>query len=387
MKQFIIFLAVSTLLLILVNIYLSKRYARLIRNYNPRISERTAAYILFSGLSLFLSSLFFQNWIYRYRLLTMPVRYISAFYIGMVIYSLLLFLAGDSFVFLGSLFKIPRKINFIFSRIYARGSLVPVAAALITVYAFYNAVNFKVTNYEISINKRSSVGSVEAVMISDLHVGTSIGTKELYKIKSMIEELSPQIVFICGDLFDHASNEEIMKFSAETLGSIRSEYGTYFVTGNHEYYLGNLSKILSYFEGTGIRVLQDEMVVINDFYIAGRKDIRERDRADLIKILDGADKERPIIVLDHQPNAIDEAAENGVDLLLSGHTHNGQLFPFNYIVGLANHTHYGIVEQGAFTAIVSSGLGTWKFPIRTGSSSEIIRIKINFLKKQAAPES
>lgn len=380
MKQFIIFLAVSTFLLILVNIYLSKRYARIIRNYNSRISERAAAYILFSGLSVFLSSLFFQNWIYRYRLLTLPVRYISAFYIGMVIYSLLIFLAGDTLVFLGSFFKIPKKTGFVFSLIYAKGLLVPVAAALITLYAFYNAVNFKVTNYEISINKRSSVESVEAVMISDLHVGTSIGKKEIVKIKSMIEELSPQIVFICGDLFDHASNEEIMKSSAEALGSIRSEYGTYYVTGNHEYYLGNISKVLSHFEGSGIRVLQDEMIMIDDFYLVGRKDIRERDRAALEKILEGADKERPVIVLDHQPNAIDEAAENGVDLQLSGHTHNGQLFPFNYIAGLVNHTHYGIVEDGTFKAVVSSGIGTWKYPVRTGSSSEIVRIRINFIK-------
>ena len=380
MKQFIIFLAVSTLLLILVNIYLSKRYARLIRNYNSRVSEKAAAYILFSGLSVFLSSLFFQNWIYRYRLLTLPVRYISAFYIGMVIYSLLIFLAGDSVAFLGSFFKIPKKIGFVFSRIYAKGLLVPVAAALITLYAFYNAVNFKVTNYEISIDKRSSLESVEAVMISDLHVGTSIGKKEIVKIKSMIEELSPQIVFICGDLFDHASNEEIMKSSAEALGSIRSEYGTYFVTGNHEYYLGNISKVLSYFEGTGIRVLQDQMIKIGDIYLAGRKDIREKDRVPLFKILEGAEREHPVIVLDHQPNAIDEAIENGVDLLLSGHTHNGQLFPFNYIVGLANHTHYGIVDEGALKAVVSSGIGTWKYPVRTGSSSEIVRVRVNFLK-------
>ena len=154
----------------------------------------------------------------------------------------------------------------------------------------------------------------------------------------MIEELSPQILFICGDLFDHASYDEIMRFSAEELGSIRTEYGTFFVTGNHEHYLGDMSKVLSYFEGTGIKVLRDETAMAGDIYIAGRKDIREADRIPLSKILEGTEKGSPVIVLDHQPNAIDEAAKNSVDLQLSGHTHNGQLFPFNYIVGLANHT-------------------------------------------------
>ena len=380
MGRFMIFLTVSSLILILVNIYLSKRYGRLLREKIPRIPERAAAYILFSGLSIFLSSLFFQNWIYRYRTLTLPVRYISAFYICMVIYSLLLFLAGDSLAFLGSLFKIHHKLNSSLSKIYAKGLLVPAVAMMITLYAFYNAVDFKVTEYEIFIDKRSAIPSIDAVMISDLHVGTSIGKKEITEIKAMIEELSPQIVFICGDLFDHASYEEIMRFTAEKLGSIKTEYGTFFVTGNHEYYLGDMSEILSYFEGTGIRVLQDETIMIGDIYIAGRKDIRENERIPLSKILEGTEKIRPVIVLDHQPNAIDEAAENGVDLQLSGHTHNGQLFPFNYIVGLANHTHYGIVDEGALKAVVSSGIGTWKYPVRTGSSSEIVRVRVNFLK-------
>ena len=106
-----------------------------------------------------------------------------------------------------------------------------------------------------------------------------------------------------------------------------------------------------------------------DIYIAGRKDIREADRIPLSKILEGTEKGSPVIVLDHQPNAIDEAAKNSVDLQLSGHPQR-TAFSFNYIVGLANHTHYGIVEDGVYRAIVSSGLGTWKYPVRTGSPSK-----------------
>lgn len=379
MGRFMIFLLVSTLLLIIINIYLSKKYKKLAKSYKANIPEYAATLILFSGLLIFLSSLFLQDWIYRHRLLTLPVRYFSSFYLGTLIYSFIFFIAGDILAFLGSFFIGDKKTIKFLSRIYAKGLIVPIAAVLITFYAFYNAVDYKVTSYEISINKISSVPSLEIVMVSDLHVGTSVTKKQLVKIREMVEELSPDIFIICGDIFDHASYDEIMSFSAETLGSIKTPYGTYFVTGNHEYYLGDISKLLSYFEGTEIRVIQDEMLSIGDIYLAGRKDIRESDRAPLSQILYGADRSRPIIVLDHQPNAIDEAIENQVDFQLSGHTHNGQLFPFNYIANLANHTHYGLHEEGVFKAIVSSGAGTWKYPIRTGSSSEIVRVRLNFI--------
>ena len=153
------------------------------------------------------------------------------------------------------------------------------------------------------------------------------------------------------------------------------------MTGNHEYYLSNMTKILSYFDNTGIKVLQDKIIPIEDIYLVGRKDIHANDRTPLSEILHGADKNRPIIILDHQPNTINESINNGADLQLSGHTHNGQLFPFNCIVRLVNHSHYGIVESGNFKAVVSSGIGTWMYPIRTGSHSEIVRIKIKFLGK------
>jgi len=382
MGRFMIFLAFVMLLLLIINIYLCKRFGSLANNYKlEKIYGHAISICLCFGLAVFIFSLFLQTWIYQNRALSIAVKYISSFYISMVIYSFLLFITGDLIEYLGSFLRIPKKIELCFSRIYAHGLIVPIVAVLITFYAFYNAVDFKITSYEISINKKSSIPSLNAVMISDLHVGTSIGKNEIEEIKTMIEKLSPQILFICGDIFDQDSSEEIMKLSAKKLGSIKTEYGTYFVTGNHEYYLGNMTKILSYFNNTGIKVLQDEMITIKEIQVVGRKDIHAKERALLSKILNGADKNKPIIILDHQPNTIDESIDNGADLQLSGHTHNGQLFPFNYIVRLVNHSHYGIVESGNFKAIVTSGIGTWKYPIRTGSPSEIVSIKIKFLKK------
>lgn len=380
MGRFIIFLFISALLLIIVNIYLCRRYEKLAKSYDANIPEHSAALILFSGLLIFLSSLFLQDLIYHRRVLALLIKYISSLYVGILIYSFIFFLAGDTLGSLGSLLIPNSKTKHFFSKIYAKGLIVPAIAVLITFYGFYNAVNYKVTSYEIWINKKSSIPALEIVMVSDLHVGTSVTEKELVIIKKMVKELSPDIFFICGDIFDHDSNKEIMKFSADTLGSITTLYGTYFVTGNHEYYLKEMSEILSYFNGTNIQVIQDEIIAIKDIYLVGRKDMTEIYRKPLSEILHSADKNRPIIVLDHQPNAIDEAIENGVDLQFSGHTHNGQIFPFNYIVGLANHTHYGLHEDGEFNAVVSSGAGTWKYPIRTGSRSEIVKVKVHFLK-------
>lgn len=205
MGRFRIFLLVSTLLLVIINIYLSRKYKKLAKNYDTNIPEYAATLILFSGLLIFLSSLFLQDWIYRHRLLTIPVRYFSSFYLGTLIYSLLFFIAGDILAFLGSFYMRDKKIIYFFSRVYAKGLIVPIAAVLITLYAFYNAVDYKVTSYELSINKISSVPSLEIVMVSDLHVGTSVTKKQLVIIKDMIEELSPDMFLICGDIFDHAS--------------------------------------------------------------------------------------------------------------------------------------------------------------------------------------
>lgn len=380
MKRFIFFLAAGAVALLAVNVYLCFRFQKLASDHNIKLSGRAAAAALSIGLVIFFSSILFQGIIYKYRPLTLVIRYLASFYIGMVIHSFLLFAAGDALAVLGGSLHFMPWLKEAISRIYSKGLYIPLLAAILTFYAFYNATDIKVTSYEINIEKHSSIPSLDAVMISDLHAGTSVGKKEMAKIKEKIEEIRPQILFICGDLFDHSSvYGDMMKFSADTLGSIKTEYGNYFVAGNHECYLGDIDLTLSNFADTGITVLRDGVISFPGFSVVGREDSNLRGRLPLSELLKNINRELPIILLDHDTDSVDEAAACGTDLQLSGHTHNGQLFPFNFVAARANRILYGLREEGSFKAIVSSGAGTWKYPIRTGSRSEIVRIKINFL--------
>ena len=122
---------------------------------------------------------------------------------------------------------------------------------------------------------------------------------------------------------------------------------------------------------------------MNDsFYVVGRADkevFREDgiERKELTEILNGIDKDYPIILLDHRPVGINLSKDNGVDLQFSGHTHAGQIFPINFLSSISNDLNYGYLKNGDFNIVVSSGCGTWGVPIRIGSDTEIVNVKIN----------
>ena len=306
-------------------------------------------------------------------------------YIGIFVYSVMIFPVVDILRF------ILKRINFRAStretlkKVYLNGASVFIIVLIIVGFGMWNAQNKIVTNYEVNINKKAGeIQSLNVVMISDVHMGVTIKENGVDKMVDSINKLNPDVVLFCGDIFDENTSTKLKEHSREAFKKIKSKYGVYDITGNHEYMAGDLSENISYFEDANIKFLQDEQIKVADsFYIVGRNDpaskrITGEGMKPLEDMLKDIDKSCPIIVLNHRPEQLNEAEIEGVDLQLSGHTHKGQLFPDNLVTSYLNEKDYGYLKKDNFNLIVSSGYGTWGPPIRVGSNSEIVNVKINF---------
>jgi predicted MPP superfamily phosphohydrolase len=227
---------------------------------------------------------------------------------------------------------------------------------------------------------RASSG-MRIVQLTDVHVGPTIGRGFIEQIVDRVNALEPDVVAITGDLVD-GSVAELAEHVAP-LARLRAKHGVYFVTGNHEYYSG-AEEWVAHLETLGIRVLRNEGVVIGGpegIYLAGIDDHSSRGLApghgpDLRKALAGRDPERACVLLAHQPRGIELADQLGVDLQLSGHTHGGQMFPWNLAVRLQQPFVAGLHRVTRAQIYVSRGTGYWGPPMRVGAPAEITEIEI-----------
>jgi len=317
--------------------------------------------------------------------ITSIVTLIGATYLGVFIYSILIFFVVDVLKFILKKISIDQSIKQKLKKIYCNGILVFLIVFILVGLGIWNAQNQVVTNYEVNINKDAGeITSLNVVMISDVHMGITIKENGIDKMVNSINELNPDIVLFCGDIFDETTSTKLKEYSRENFKNIKSKYGVYDITGNHEYGAGDLSETISYFKDANIEFLQDESIkVANSFYIVGRNDpanrrITGQEVKPLREVLKDVDKSLPIIVLNHRPEDLEEAETENVDLQLSGHTHKGQIFPGNLVTKYLNEDDYGYLKKDNFNLIVSSGYGTWGPPMRIGSKSEIVNIKVNF---------
>jgi uncharacterized protein len=215
-------------------------------------------------------------------------------------------------------------------------------------------------------------------MVSDIHLGKIVGRFRFDQIVNKINQLKPDLVLLPGDLVDEDLEPVIKQNLGEALKAIRSHFGAFAVTGNHEYF-GGVNEACSYIAAHGVSMLRDEAVKIdNSFFIVGREDRFNRNRKTLQALMASVDKSYPIILMDHQPFKLKEASDEGVDLQLSGHTHNGQLWPINYIVRAIYEVPWGYKKMGNTHYYISNGVGTWGPPIRTSGRPEIVQIHLNF---------
>ncbi len=245
---------------------------------------------------------------------------------------------------------------------------------IVIVFGVVQAREVHPVTYELKIPKQAP--DLRAVLVSDSHINKTKGSGFVAQLVADINSLNPDIVFLAGDIFDDR-DISILKREKDTLKGVRAKYGVYGVVGNHEYYSRNLSESLAVYEEANVRILIDEVVQLENFYVAGRNDVSQK-RQDLGELLQGVDKNKPVILLDHQPVALDEAQANGVDLQLSGHTHKGQFFPNNLFTKRIFEVDHGYLDKGGLQVIVTSGYSTWGPPVRIGSQSEIVDLHIKF---------
>jgi len=248
-----------------------------------------------------------------------------------------------------------------------------------------NAARPRTVELAWSIPKKAGpLDRVTVVLLSDLHLGSLVGRGRLEKTVARINALEPDIVLMPGDIVDESVTEKIEAGFSEVMRRIRAPLGVFAVPGNHEFYSG-LDRNLACLRACGITVLEDQAVLVADaFAVAGRKDpsaLRPGEaRVPIREILSrsGLDGRRPVILLDHQPRRLEEASEAGVDVQLSGHTHAGQLFPLDIINKKVWELNWGALQKGRTRYYVTSGVGTWGPPVRTGSRSEIVRLRLAF---------
>ncbi len=250
---------------------------------------------------------------------------------------------------------------------------------VLMISAYRRVMNPVVRHVNITIPKSvPGRDSLTVVMMSDLHIGEVIGKKLVQKYVAMSNAQHPDIVVMVGDMIDYESRFAEQMRAEDDLQQLQAPLGAYMVYGNHEYRANRIAKT-RWLRKTGATLLVDSVVLVdNSFYLVGRDDYINKRRKPLYSIMQGLDPEKPVILLDHQPWTFAEAAMNGVDLGLYGHTHNGQLWPYPLLMKFIYECPYGYYRKGNSQFYVSSGIGIAGPPYRVGTVSEMVVFHIKF---------
>ena len=228
----------------------------------------------------------------------------------------------------------------------------------------------------LTVSKPLPQNGLKIVAVSDMHLGYTIGKKELNKWIELINAEDPDIVLIAGDVTDKRAQKLADDGLAPELRKIKSRYGVYASLGNHEY-INNVNESVAFLREAGMTVLRDSSVLVDSlFYVVGRDDRQNRHRQPLDSLTADLDRRLPVILLDHQPYGLEQAEQNGIDLQLSGHTHHGQVWPISWITDVMYEKSYGYLRKGDTHIYVSSGIGLWGGKYRIGTRSEYVVITL-----------
>lgn len=339
-------------------------------------------------------------------------RVISNYWMGTLMYMLIFLLLFDLVRILLRLFKRRSLFDPIDIDTYRiSGGVIFFGVILLSVYGIVHAGKIRKKHYDVTLRRQAKKTpaitgasseresrTLRIALVADLHLGGSVGLPHARKMKKIIDGMHPDLIVYAGDIFDNdfdaiANPEEI----AATFRSLPSTYGSYACWGNHDidevilagftFSSGNSAttsdpRMDQFLADANIRLLKDETVLIDDsFYLIGRLDASCRQKSGIIRktaaeLISPLDPLRPVLVIDHQPSELSELARAGADLVLSGHTHDGQLFPGNLTTRIGWKNSCGKLVIGSMTSIVTSGVGVWGPAMRIGTNSEVVEVDV-----------
>lgn len=374
---FLIFFSIVILIYLSSNFYLFVRGLQVFSLNLPM--RRTFVVVFWTLVPMFILgsvlertfSSAFSEWVYR----------IGAFWLAFMLY----------FTIAAVLIDLVRIANYFFHFLptfsaimkLRLGLIVVSLVSVIVIAGHINALWINVKEIPLTIHKKvSGASEIKILLASDIHLGALIGERREMRFLEIIREQKPDIVLLAGDLVDGEIAPVLRKNLGRHIQEITTPLGVYAISGNHEY-IGGIDKTLPYLKSINIRMLLDEVITLpNGIQLVGRNDISSgkgaNARKSLAELTSGLDYSNPVIVMNHQPYDLQEAVDAKVDLYLSGHTHNGQLWPFNYLIKSIFELSWGYLQKGDTHFYVSSGYGTWGPPVRIGNRPEVVVFKLKF---------
>jgi predicted MPP superfamily phosphohydrolase len=358
-----------------------------------RIKIIVALILAFLFFGFIISSILVR---WRENGLTRFLYFGSALWLGMIIN---LFLALVAAFFITIIFRFfGRKANLKFLSV-----VVIIFVFSYSLFGVWNVFNPRIKNITVKIKDIPKEWQGKTIVqISDVHLGSALGENFLKDVVNKINSVNPEIVVITGDLLDGSSGS--VPFYIKLLEGINTVQGVYYITGNHEVYFG-VEKALFDLNKINIKILEDEIVDLGGLQVIGISYPKFNETKNIKNIIQANTKfvqEKPSLLLFHSPTSINHTEDEkedrhknmywtpntdfsdvkdlGIDLQLSGHTHNGQIFPFGFVTKfIYNGYDYGLHQDGDFAIYISSGVGVWGPPMRTGSRSEIVAIRLESL--------
>lgn len=383
-------------LYILINIYIVKWLIKWTETCSKIFKNKIIKYIVIITYIFFASS-FITGFFLPYK----KIKIIGNYFLGVIQYIVLIVVLADLIRILLKKTKIVNekilssKITFIIS-----GFICILLTILLSTYGVIHSKKIVYTDYNVNIDKVSNIDNLKISLVSDIHLGYNTHLSHIKKMVDMINNSNSDLVLIAGDIFDNnyeaiGNDEDIIN----ELKRIKSKYGVYAVYGNHDIdekilagFTFNWDKsealidprMEEFLSKSNIKTLRDETILIDDsFYLIGRLDyhkygIKINERKTIEELIKDIDIDKPIIVLDHEPYELNELSNNNVDLDLSGHTHNGQMFPSNILIKVIWDNPYGLLKVGNMTSIVTSGIGVYGPNMRVLTTAEVVNINVNF---------